>query len=374
MRSVVPASAPSADEPMRSRVAVLGLGGVGRALLELLVKEESVAAQQLAVVAVSDSKHTLSAREGHVLSTAAVRAVLAAKSSGAGLASVAVDAGTCQLHAGALVLAPRLLVADCSAADTSDWLLSALAGGASVALANKKPLCAPQAVFVQLTADSRRFRAESTVGAGLPVHTALRRQLAAGDAVSRVAGCFSGTLGVVCSGLQAGSPFSLVVRDAKEQGFTEPDPRDDLSGLDVARKALILARLLGWRLELGQVTVESLYPPSMGPDLLTTEQFMAALPSLDAEFAHKAAQAAADGCVLRYVATVENCCCSVGLRAVAKDSPLGRLQGTDNLVEVWSSVYDQAPFVIQGRGAGAAATASGVLADLLELRDCQTWC
>ena len=172
-------------------------------------------------------------------------------------------------------------------------------------------------------------------------------------------------------GLEEGRAFSAVVADAKRLGYTEPDPRDDLSGLDVARKALILARRLGWRLELADVAVESLYPAHMSAEHLSVDAFMARLPELDADVAARAAAAAADGAVLRYAAVVEAGAARVGLTPVPRDSPLGRLKGTDNLVEMATDVYDAAPLVLQGRGAGAAATAAGVLADLLELHDCR---
>jgi homoserine dehydrogenase len=165
------------------------------------------------------------------------------------------------------------------------------------------------------------------------VHAALRRILRCGDQVRSVSGSFSGTLGVVATGLQAGRPLSAVVTDARAAGVTEPDPRDDLSGLDVARKALILARLLGWTLELSDVRVESMFPASLAQ--VSVEAFMAALPQLDAAMAARAAAAAAEGCTLRYVARVAGGQCSVGLDAVPLDSPLGRLTGTDNLVEIW---------------------------------------
>jgi homoserine dehydrogenase len=193
----------------------------------------------------------------------------------------------------------------------------------------------------------------------------LNRLVAAGDTVQRIAGTFSGTLGYVMTGLQAGRAFSEVVHEAHARGYTEPDPRDDLGGVDVARKALILARGLGWHMELADVQVRGLYPPEM--DRLTVAEFMAALSQLDADFRDRVESAAAESKVLRYAATLEDGRCRVGPTVVTADSPLGRLAGTDNLVEFTTRWYNPAPLVIQGRGAGVDATASGVLSDVIEL-------
>jgi len=189
--------------------------------------------------------------------------------------------------------------------------------------------------------------------------------------VSLISGSFSGTLGYVMSGLQAGEPYSVVVNKAKELGYTEPDPRDDLGGVDVARKALILARTLGMSLEMSDVSVEPLYPPELAS--LSIPEFMAALPSLDEAFAAKIAAAAADGNVLRYAASVKPPSGGsagslvVGLVAVPASSPLGTLTGSDNLVEIHTGWYSQTPLVVRGAGAGTGTTAAGVLADMLDL-------
>ena len=208
-------------------------------------------------------------------------------------------------------------------------------------------------------------RWETTVGAALPVIVTLNRLVSSGDEVRRITGTFSGTLGYVMTGLQEGKPFSAIVREAHRLGYTEPDPRDDLGGVDVARKALILARGLGWRLNLADVEVQGLYPASM--DGLTVAEFMDALPQLDEQFQLRVAEATAAGMVLRFAAQVEDGVCRVGPTLVSASSPLGRLSGTDNLVEFTTRWYNPNPLVVQGRGAGTDATAAGVLSDIIEL-------
>ena len=195
----------------------------------------------------------------------------------------------------------------------------------------------------------------------------LSRLVSAQDRVQRISGCPSGSLGFITSGLQAGEPFSSVTARAKQLGYTEPDPRDDLGGVDVARKALILARCLGMQLELDQVAVEPLYPPELAS--LSVADFMAALPSLDASFTQRVAAAAAAGKVLRYAASVDPATSSltVGLKEVPASSPLGTLSGSDNLVEIYTRWYADNPLVLRGAGAGASATATGVLADMIDL-------
>eukprot|EP00854_Cymbomonas_tetramitiformis_P019898 gene19898-23804_t len=205
----------------------------------------------------------------------------------------------------------------------------------------------------------------------MPLIATVTRLVRSGDKISKMAGALSGTLGYVMSGLEDGKAFSQVVREAKAAGYTEPDPRDDLSGTDVARKALILARLQGWRLELADVTVESLFPTEMGPDSMPLNNFMnEGLLALDAPIAKRVEEAAASDGALRYAATVQDGKCTVGLVVVPKQSALGQLRGTDNLLEVCSGCYNPNPLVLQGRGAGTETTASGILADILELDDC----
>jgi homoserine dehydrogenase len=358
-------------------VLLLGIGGVGQAFVRQILHHRELHARQyglvLRVAAVADSSGAVIALEGG-LEDAVLQEVIDFKAAGKSLAEHPLGGPQSDLT-GVVDVAGRsgAIVVDCTATDaTVPALLFSLEQGYKIVLANKKPLTMQQEVYHRLTRAGDtglrhlgRSRWETTCGAALPVIVTLNRLVASGDEVRQIAGTFSGTLGYVMTGLQEGRPFSEVVREAHKLGYTEPDPRDDLGGVDVARKALILARGLGWPLELADVGVIGLYPAHL--ERLSVAEFMAALPELDAHFQGQVQAAAAGGQVLRYAATIEGGHCRVGPTVVDAASPLGRLSGTDNLVEFYTRWYNPNPLVVQGRGAGAEATASGVLADVIEL-------
>ena len=335
---------------------VFGAGGVGSALIEAVIGartlHESRYGVRLAAVALADSSGVVRAPKGGEISDSSLVELVRHKKGGgklleastAGIEAVAQpsDQSTSDFLKSIVgecgTRAPGCIVVDLTASDaTVPALLLAGAGdsGLKVVSANKKPFASSLATFEQLVlapGGSARVRYESTVGAGLPVIAALQRVVGAHDGVSLISGSFSGTLGYVMSGLQEGKPFSEVVGKAKELGYTEPDPRDDLGGVDVARKALILARTLGMKLEMDDVKVEPLYPPELAS--LSVNEFMAALPTLDADFAARVAAAAAEGKVLRYAASVQPAndgtgggSLTVGLLPVGASTPLGTLSG-----------------------------------------------
>lgn len=259
---------------------------------------------------------------------------------------------------------PFIVIDTTSSDKTTPLLQQALARGGSVVTANKKHLSGSQSTFDNLVAtrgDHLYF--ETTVGAGLPVIRTLQSLLATGDEIESIQGCFSGTLGFIFSALQAGASYSEAVSEAKARGFTEPDPREDLSGMDVARKVVILARLMGMKLEPDAVHVTSLYPAAMST--LSIEEFMQNLPSLDAAIADKTAAAQKTGKVLRYVATVTPEQCTVALTDVDANSDIGNLSGPDNIVVIQTKRYHDNPLVIKGPGAGPEVTAAGVFGDIL---------
>ena len=251
------------------------------------------------------------------------------------------------------------IVVDTTASEkTYELLIKALEKGCSVVVSNKKPLCSDIRIFEHLMLKSNgRFYYETTVGAGLPVIATLKNLLDTGDKITKIEGCFSGTLGYIFSELEKGVVFSRAVKKAFELGYTEPDPRDDLSGLDVARKALILARTMGLKIELSEINLTSLYPKEM--EVLSVPEFMHAIKKLDRSFSGK---------TLRYVATIDGKSCRVGFKKVEKNSDLGSLDGPDNMVVFTTRRYANNPIVIKGPGSGTEVTASGVFADILEAK------
>lgn len=362
------------------KVILVGIGGVGGELVEQILSNRALHDKQYGLVfqiqAVCDSSGAVICGDGESeLSDEQLRALLTYKRDGKRLCDH--KDGVSQQDLSSIINqvgSQGTLVVDCSATDaTTAALADAISNGAKIVLANKIPLTSQQEVYNRLTQagategyrNLTRTRWETTVGAGLPVIATQTRLVSSGDEISRITGTFSGTLGYVMTGLEEGKLLSEIVRFAYDLGYTEPDPRDDLGGVDVARKALILARGLGWEMEMTDVSVEGLYPPSM--DELSVDAFMAALPELDESFQARIDAAKADGKVLRYAAIVENNECRVMPTTVSADSPLGRLSGTDNLVEFTTRWYSPNPLVIQGKGAGTEATAAGVLSDMIEL-------
>jgi aspartokinase/homoserine dehydrogenase 1 len=208
---------------------------------------------------------------------------------------------------------------------------------------------------------------EATVGAGLPVIDTLQQLMASGDRVHSVEGCPSGTMGYLFSEMARGRSFSDAVRNAMELGYTEPDPRDDLSGMDVARKALILGRLLGFPGDLDGVNVESLVPDALRDVALS--EFLPRLEEMDAMWAERVDAARARGEVLRYRAIATRRSVRVGLVSVRTSSPLAALEGTDNQFAFTTTRYRENPLIITGPGAGPAVTAAGVLNDVLRLAE-----
>ncbi len=266
---------------------------------------------------------------------------------------------------------PHTVILDCSgsndvAAKYAQWL----AAGIHVITPNKQGGAGPieryRAIRAAAAQGGGRFRYEATVGAGLPVIQTLRDLIDTGDELTAVAGIFSGTLAWLFNRYDGSTAFSELIREAHRLGYTEPDPRDDLSGVDVARKLVILAREAGRELSLEDVAVENLVPASL--QSAGREEFMTRLGELDAPIAARYAQAKEKDCVLRYVAQLgKDGKASVGLVELPRSHTFANLQLTDNVVQFSTKRYNSNPMVIQGPGAGPEVTAAGVFADLLRV-------
>ncbi len=211
-----------------------------------------------------------------------------------------------------------------------------------------------------------RFLYETNVGAGLPVINTLNDLLLSGDKVIRIESVLSGTLNFIFSAFTKGKKFSEIVSEAKARGYTEPDPRDDLSGVDVARKILILAREAGVALELEDIQIENLVPESCR-DEMSADDFLLKLKEHDSYFNKLLDAAEAKNEKLRYEAILENGKAFVKLATVAKDHPFYSLSGSDNIILLTTERYHDRPMVIRGPGAGAEVTAAGVFADIIRI-------
>nr|MBK7067082.1 bifunctional aspartate kinase/homoserine dehydrogenase I [Deltaproteobacteria bacterium] len=266
---------------------------------------------------------------------------------------------------------PHAVIIDCSASDAvAERYAGWLDRGIHVITPNKRagagPLERYRAIKERAQARRTRFFYEATVGAGLPVITTLRDLIQTGDRVTRIEGVLSGTLSYVFNSYTGGTSFSEVVRQAKALGYTEPDPRDDLAGTDVARKLVILGREMDLPMELDAVTVQSLVPEALrGADV---EAFMTGLADFDAPMAAALEEARAAGEVLRYVGVIEaDGRASASLRRYPLAHPFARVGASDNILAFTTARYHTQPLIVQGPGAGPEVTAGGVFADLLRL-------
>ncbi|HET9316775.1 MAG TPA: aspartate kinase [Vicinamibacteria bacterium] len=355
------------EEAPHTDVVLLGFGRVGRALVSATMEAEGRRDRPVRIVGLLD-------RSGYVfdprgLSQRRLRLLAEGKDQGrllAKLGGVSASAVGALKHIASHAVSRPVLV-DVTAEETGDLLRSALGHGFDLVLANKKPLAGAhrdhEALLAAAETSGRRILYEATVGAGLPILDTHRKLVESGDRVLRIEGCLSGTLGFVLSAVSAGRPFSEAVREAMARGYTEPDPRDDLSGRDAARKGLILGRLLGYR--GAPPEPENLVPPRLARFPLA--EFLDRLPSLDEEWSRRVKREAAGGRVLRYLVVATPRAVRAYLAAVPAGSPAGSLSGTRNLVSFTTRRYREEPLVVTGPGAGAEVTAAGILNDIQQL-------
>ncbi|MCM1322059.1 MAG: bifunctional aspartate kinase/homoserine dehydrogenase I [Bacteroides sp.] len=258
---------------------------------------------------------------------------------------------------------------DCTASyDLPNRYLDILHAGMHIATPNKRANSMSMDFYRKLRAAAnrmrRRFLYETNVGAGLPVIDTLQNLFKSGDRLTGFYGIMSGSLSYIFGRLDEGAAFSEAVREARGKRFTEPDPRDDLAGTDVARKALIIAREAGMEIELEDIKIDRIFPDDFD-DSGTVEQFMEKLPLLDPYFAEKTEALKKAGKVLRMGASIENGVCTVGMMEVDKEHPLYSIRGGENAFVFRTERYTPIPMTVRGYGAGAGVTAAGVFGDIL---------
>ena len=266
---------------------------------------------------------------------------------------------------------PHAVVIDATAsAELTTHYESWLARGINVITPNKKSNAGPLAAYRSLRETARRhqryFLYETNVGAGLPIIQTLRGLVETGDEVIRIEGVLSGTLSYIFNSLDGRRTFSEVVREAHSLGLTEPDPREDLSGVDVARKLIILAREMGLEVEMDAVRVESLVAEDLREG--SVDQYLDSLGKHDQKMADLLSSARDKGQVVRYVGTIDaNGDLSAEMRSYPSEHPFASLTGSDNIVSFQTARYNSQPMIVRGPGAGPEVTAAGVFADLLRL-------
>lgn len=340
------------------RLALLGTGTVGKAFVE---RCERLRAQGRDVPAFAWLSNTRALREGGAQPLEALAQLGVAAPVRRGAWAPWVEAES---------LARGDIIVDATASDSvagwhAEWLLRGVHVVTANKLGNGGALARAQAIAEARDDGGACYGDSATVGAGLPLLRSIRGLVAGGDRIRSVEGVLSGSLAWLLDRHDGSRPFSALVREAREQGYAEPDPRTDLSGEDVRRKLLILARAAGLALESDQVQVDSLLTGALAS--ARPEDVDALLSSLDAPLRERLAEARADNARLRFVARFDAEAAAVGLDALPATHPLGAGAGTDNIVAIRSCRYADQPLLIQGPGAGAEVTAAALVDDVLAI-------
>jgi aspartokinase/homoserine dehydrogenase 1 len=345
-------------------LVVVGVGNVGAELLNQLHQQKTFLLENgfdVRVVAVTDSKRFVIIRDGidlrhwhNALSASEHRMIPSA------LAKAIAE----------LNLTNAALV-DCTASPAivdayPDFINANLHIVTPNKLANVLPWKRYCELMNLLEKKQKLFFYEANVGAGLPVISTLKDLVATGDTVHNIEGILSGTLSFLFNSFDGTKPFSLLVREAQDLGYTEPDPREDLSGSDVARKLLILAREIGLTMDLRDVRVESLVPPSLRNGTFNKE-FYSRFAKYDDSVKRRFEQARTNNKVLRYVGTLHGTAASAGLKEFPSDHPFASTKESESVIVFTTKRYSTLPLVVKGHGAGAEVTAMGVFSDILKL-------
>ena len=346
----------------RLEIVQLGLGHVGRAVAQIVLEERkrwSGDGIEVKYRAVSDTSGAL---VGEELLPQAIRL----KVEGGRLSDLGVEPLEDVLGSAPEPGFTRVVVDVAVHGGTFALNLLGIRGGAYLVLSNKGPLSGSTAQYEQLRRIiPDRLWHEATVGAGMPIISTMGGLLETGDEILEVQASPSGTLGFIMSAVESGRSFSEAVREAVDLHYAEPDPRDDLSGLDVARKAIILARMMGREIEPEEIPYESLVPE--GLEHVPLEEFMRCLPEYDEAFAARLL-AVEEHHMLRYLVRIpQSGPVKVGLQDTPVESPFGPISGPENVFDFRTRRYSDVTLTVRGPGAGPERTASGVVWDLLNI-------
>ncbi len=343
---------------------VVGIGNIGAALLKQLDQQQAFLRAQafdVRVCGIANRKQLLLKRDG--VNLQGWREEFAKSKQSFSSQTLADEVAKMDLTNVALV--------DCTA---SPEIVSSYPGfvkaNMHIVTPNKKANVLPWESYRELVDLLRRrqkhFLYEANVGAGLPIISTLKDLISSGDTIHRIDGIFSGTMSYLFNNYDGTRRFSELVRDAHLKGYTEPDPRDDLSGIDVGRKLLILARQLGAKMELEDIRVESLVPRKLRGGAFSSD-FFDKLASFDSDMRRRSAAASSRNMVLRYIGSLSDGIGSAGLKEVPYSHSLASTKGSDNIIVFTTERYHNTPLVVQGPGAGADVTAMGVFSDILKL-------
>jgi len=345
-------------------VFVVGVGTVGSNLLEQIKKQQKNLMMQnglkMNVVGIASSKKMLFVRDGIDLEN--YRENLNVNGQDATSARICQEIVNMNIFNSVFV--------DCTANhEVADLYQTLLESNVSVVTANKIAASSSYAKYAKLKDTSRRrgvkFLFETNVGAGLPIINTMNSLINSGDHIQKMQAVLSGTLNFIFNTISKEIPLSKAILMAKEAGFAEPDPRIDLSGKDVVRKLVILAREAGYKVEQEDVVKNLFIPEKYFAGSL--DDFWKTVPELDAEFEEKRAKLVEQGKRWRFVATMEMGKCNVGLEEVDSLHPFYDLQGSNNIVLITTERYNEFPMMIKGYGAGASVTAAGVFSDIISI-------
>lgn len=344
---------------------IVGVGLIGKSLLAQMQRQISRIAERqkiiLRVVGLANSRKMVFSEKGIDVSDweLALNSSVEMSSNSAFIANMQ-----------ALNLANSIFIDVTASREIPDLYATILESNISISTANKVAASSPYSNYAQLKSIARRknvgFFFETNVGAGLPVLTTLNDLINSGDELVTIEAVLSGTLSYIFNTFDGSIPFSEVVQKAQDLGYTEPDPRDDLSGLDIARKLLILARESGLELELNDVVIEPLLSINC-QKAVSVEAFYTALNTDNGDYEALITRANMRGERLRYIAQLENGKARITLKGVSSDHPFYNLSGSDNMIVFKTVRYFDRPLVIRGPGAGASVTAAGVFAEVIRI-------